>query len=97
MTLLEAARAAMERHGWHMYRLSEESGVPYATVHRWIKSGKPIRDGSINRILVALGLDPERMLLQNGLTDGTRDACSSTFQSACQSGRKTQKPSGPSA
>lgn len=56
-SVLDTIRKTVEKRGWSMKRLSDESGSPYQSVHRIIKGDPDPALSTVARLCRALGLD----------------------------------------
>jgi hypothetical protein len=50
-------REVFKASGWSMKRLADTSGLHYASVHRFVVSGKPIMAQTASMMCMALGLE----------------------------------------
>lgn len=55
-TLSESLRAAIEKSGLSVYRLSKESGVQATMIHMFLRGEKDLRLSTADRLAAALGL-----------------------------------------
>jgi hypothetical protein len=53
----EALRQAVAESGKTLYRVSKDSGVPYACLHRFVVGHQAVSMGALDKLCVYLGLE----------------------------------------
>jgi transcriptional regulator with XRE-family HTH domain len=56
-SLSDSLRAALRESGQTLYRISKESGVPYATLHRFMAGKRAVSMEALQLLCAYLGLE----------------------------------------
>ncbi len=55
-TVSEALRRAIRDSGLSLYRVSKDTGVPYAVVHRFVAHGRPVALRTFDKLCAYMGM-----------------------------------------